>query len=331
MISPTDGASSRSSPSGTTDLSVLPTTLNPQTQLPVEETPQQRWDRIAKAKEGRDELGRFAAYNAQPQVATPAVDSELETKEVAPTPDKRLAPALSGLRAPAALHKAIEKDADLQKWVLDLAGRISEASRMAGELKTLRDTKLKPADAASGKQAPEHPANDGTLQDLTADFAETLMLDEDGRRKLDAVFEPMMAENRQLKSDIDELWERVSHQYAYVARAQLVGELPELKEGPGYKRVQKEMEGLAGLPKYEALDDPIEKVVQIMRDAHAIVFQSDTRRKLESRAKSQSQPTLKELKASTRARFAGIPDHVARGQLLSEGIPPDQVKALLYD
>lgn len=328
LIAPETGTSNPSSPSATTEIERF---LAGDKTLPVEETPQQRWDRLVKAKEGRDAQGRFAStkLDEQPLPAlTQVEDGEPDKKEK--TPGEKLAPALSRLRAPAALAKLAESDPEIAKWILERHKASDEAARIAGELSKQKGNKQKPVDTTS-EQATEHLERDGTLLDLTAEMAESLMLDEDGRRKLEAVVGPVMKEAAQAREEREHLVELVSYQFAHAARAQLQSELPELKDATNYARVRDEMQELSQLPRYQGIADPFERVVQCMKDAHAIRFSGQARKSLEAKVRSSGQPTLKEMRSNAKARFAGIPDHVARAQLLGEGNTPAQVRALLYE
>lgn len=335
-INPTAGTSTSSSASAT---------IERPAKVETQETPQARWDRIVAVKEGRQPRGadgKFApVQQEQPEAETQPAKGEAKPVEAAPdksAPDKSATAALDGLRAPGSLKALAEKDPELAAWLVRINKDRAEASQTIGTLKG-KGTKTEPGNVAEGTQAPSQPTSSGNLRDLTMAaakaVAEDLALDDAGSQKLGGLVKPVLDafdafEQRETARDA-QLLEMQKHTMSALigqARAQLSGSLPKLKDDASWPKVYAELK--SRLSEQEDSDDPLSVIVQELDNAYAVVFKDDTRRQAEAKTRNQ-QPSVKEARASAKARFAGVPEHVARHTLLGEGKTPAEVSALLHD
>lgn len=308
--------------------------------LPSEAAPE---DRAALAKSIWD------AAAARKGASAPMIDVDLASVE-APAPRDEsgkfksadeFGEVFSRYKLPESALKSMSED-ERRGLGESLKQQRAESDRMATELATFKKkTEIgKPTTDAATEQAAAHPASTGTLREATAQIGQLLGLDESESQVIEKAFgsvvAPLVAENRalteQMKSlgtQYDSVGEMVSYAIAGIARSQLEGEFPGLKDSESYSKVRDEMVDATSNPKYGRIADPMDRVRQIMRDSCVLVFEKDILRKARSDGKRQGQPSFTDIRSNVKSRFAGIPDHEARFKLLTEGKTPDEVRALL--
>lgn len=237
--------------------------------------------------------GKFAPKAQEnTQAETPVVPAAEKPPEAirdaeATAREERALTALRRAKVPKSLLDGMDHDTRIQ-WGSDLAAEQSKTDKMlrsrGADSETRPDPKAgTPAQADPAQGTPQVAAD---LSAISAKFADSMALDEDGRQLLEqygaALRAPLVQQitatnaaiesNRQAAAQTDEMMS------AYIAGQVLAGltnEIPELADKAIARDVRTRMDRLLkpdkhGSTAYDHIEDPMERITEAARDAAAI-------------------------------------------------------------